>query len=164
MPMLDAYIPAGALTPDAEARLCFALTNILIRGEGADPQNAAVRELAWITVHRPEAVYVAGSVATAPRYRLVAGVPEGQWTAERRAKIIARLTEAVLDAEEGRYPRDPARVWVFTPEVPEGTWGAGGRVWTLADIVEVAIGDAHAAREYAESVFADRRAGAPIGA
>ena len=74
--------------------------------------------------------------------------------------MVAEITEAVLDAEHGAYERDPMRVWVFTPEIPEGTWGGGGRVVTLADIVGFALGDKEKGRAYAERVLAERR-GAP---
>jgi phenylpyruvate tautomerase PptA (4-oxalocrotonate tautomerase family) len=163
MPMLDAHIPAGALAPDAERDLLAKLTDLLIRHEGADPTNETVRSIAWVFLHRPEAVYVGGTPAEAPRYRFVASVPEGQFNAERRQAIVAAITEAVLDAEQGAHPRDPMRVWVFTPEVPDGTWGGAGRVVTLADIAGLALGDSEAGREYAERVFAERR-GEPVGA
>ena len=77
--------------------------------------------------------------------------------------MTAEITEAVLDAEQGAHPRDPMRVWVFTLEVPEGTWGGGGRVVGLADIAGLALGDPEAGREYAERVFAERR-GEPVAA
>jgi phenylpyruvate tautomerase PptA (4-oxalocrotonate tautomerase family) len=157
MPLLDAYIPAGALTEEAERDLLAKLTDLLIEHEGADPTNPTVRSIAWVFLNRPEAVYVAGAPADAPRYRFVASVPEGQWNAERRQSIVEAITDAVLDAEQGAHPRDPMRVWVFTPEVPDGTWGAIGRVVRLADIAGVALGDADAGRAYAERVFAERR-------
>ena len=163
MPQLDAYIPAGALTHDAERDLMAQLTDLLIRHEGADPTNETVRSIAWVFVHRPETVYVAGKPAEAPRYRFVASVPEGQFNPERRAAMTAEITEAVLDAEGGAHDRDPMRVWVFTLEVPEGTWGGAGRVVGLADIASLALGDAEAGREYAERVFAERR-GAVVAA
>jgi phenylpyruvate tautomerase PptA (4-oxalocrotonate tautomerase family) len=160
MPMLDAHIPAGALSDDAEKRLLAQLTDLLIENEGADPTNPQVRSIAWLFVHRPEAVYVAGAPAQAPRYRFIASVPEGQYDPERREAMAASITEAVLDAEDGAHDRDPARVWVFTPEVPDGTWGALGRIVTLADIATFATGDAERGREYAESRLAERRAAA----
>ena len=163
MPQLDAYIPAGALTPDAEADLMAKVTDLLIRHEGADPTNETVRSIAWVFVHRPETVYVGGRPAAAPRYRFVASVPEGQFNEERRQAMTAEITDAVLDAEQGAHPRDPMRVWVFTLEVPDGAWGGGGRVVTLADIAGLALGDAEAGREYAERVFAERR-GEPVAA
>jgi phenylpyruvate tautomerase PptA (4-oxalocrotonate tautomerase family) len=121
-----------------------------------------VRSIAWVFVTRPEVVYVGGAPAEAPRYRFVASVPEGQFNAERRQGLVEAITEAVLDAEQGAYPRDPMRVWVFTPEVPEGTWGGAGRIVGLADIAGLALGDQAAGRDYAERVFAERR-GAPVG-
>jgi phenylpyruvate tautomerase PptA (4-oxalocrotonate tautomerase family) len=158
MPMLDAYIPEGALAPDAEAALLAELTEALIINEGADPTNPQVRAIAWVFVHRPAAVYVAGSAASAPRYRFIASVPEGQYDAERRQAMVHSITEAVLDAEHGAHDRDPMRVWVFTPEIPEGTWGGAGRIVTLADIAGLALGDPEAGRSYAEATFARRRA------
>jgi phenylpyruvate tautomerase PptA (4-oxalocrotonate tautomerase family) len=158
MPMLDAHIPEGALSPAAEEKLLADLTDILIANEGADPTNARVRSIAWLFVHRPAAVYVAGAAATAPRYRFVASVPEGQYTAERRAAMASTITEAVLDAEQGAYDRDPGRVWVFTPEVPDGSWGAEGRIVTLADVATFATGDPELGGRYASETLAARRA------
>jgi phenylpyruvate tautomerase PptA (4-oxalocrotonate tautomerase family) len=157
MPMLDAYIPEGALSQDAEEQLLAKLTDLLIVNEGADPANAQVRSIAWLFVHRPADVYVAGARAQAPRYRFVASVPEGQYDAERRQSMVSDITEAVLDAEEGAHDRDPARVWVFTPEIPDGTWGALGRIVTLADIATFATGDPERGRQYAEERLASRR-------
>ena len=97
---------------------------MLLTNEGADPTNPRVRSIAWLFVHRPEAVYVAGERTGAPHYRFVASVPEGQYEPERRQAMVHDITEAVLDAEHGAHERDPGRVWVFTPEVPDGTWGA----------------------------------------
>jgi phenylpyruvate tautomerase PptA (4-oxalocrotonate tautomerase family) len=157
MPMLDAYIPAGALAADAEQALLAKLTDLLLLHEGADPANEAARSVAWVSLHRPETVFVAGKPAERPRYRIVASVPEGQFNAERREAIVAAVTEAVLDAEAGAHPREPERVWVFTPEVPEGTWGAGGQIVRLADIAGFVLG-AERGRQYAEATLASRRA------
>jgi phenylpyruvate tautomerase PptA (4-oxalocrotonate tautomerase family) len=156
MPMLDAYIPDGALEPDAEEQLLAKLTDLLIINEGADPTNPQVRSIAWLFVHRPAGVYVAGARAEAPRYRFVASVPEGQYDAERRQAMVGDITDAVLDAERGAYDRDPSRVWVFTPEVQDGTWGALGGIVTLADIATFATGDPERGRRYAEERLALR--------
>jgi hypothetical protein len=53
MPMLDAYIPEGALSPEAEDKLLARLTDLLLQHEGVDPANPAARALAWVFVHRP---------------------------------------------------------------------------------------------------------------
>ena len=161
MPMLDAFIPDGALVPEAERQLLSKLTDILLKHEGADPSNPAVRSIAWVFLHRPTAVFVAGEPATEPRYRIVASVPEGQFDDERRQAMVEAVTDAVLDAEGGAYPRDPMRVWVFASEVPEGTWGGAGRINRLADIAGLALGDPEKGRRYAEQRLADRRSAVP---
>lgn len=42
--------------------------------------------------------------------------------------MVAAVTEAILDAEDGRYDRDLMRIWLFANEIPDGTWGGGGRI------------------------------------
>ena len=151
MPMLDAYIPEGALAPEAESQLLSDLTDILLRHEGADPSHPVSRSLAWVFLHRPEAVYAAGELAQEPRYRFVASVPEGQFDDERRAAIVDAITTAVLDAEQGTFSREPMRVWVFAHEIPDGQWGAGGEIFRLEDIVTLVIGDRETASQYAQA-------------
>lgn len=158
MPMLDVTIPEGALSPKAEAELLARLTDLLLLHEGADPTSPAARALAWVYLHRPAALFVAGAPSAAPRYRIQASVPEGQFDDERRKAIVAAVTDAVLDAEAGAYPRDPQRVWVFTHEVPDGEWGGGGRVARLADIAGLVLGDAEQGRKHAQKRLAISRA------
>jgi phenylpyruvate tautomerase PptA (4-oxalocrotonate tautomerase family) len=158
MPMLDVTIPEDALKPEAEDALLATLTDLLLRHEGADPQNPVARSLAWVFLHRPARLYVAGAPAANPHYRVVASVPEGQFDDERRAALVAAVTEAVLDAEEGARPRDPRRVWVFANEVPDGNWGGAGRIHRLADIAGMVIGDQEKARQYAERRLKQARA------
>jgi phenylpyruvate tautomerase PptA (4-oxalocrotonate tautomerase family) len=146
MPMIDVYIPEGTLRPEAEAALLSRLTDLLMTWEGFDPADPAMRAVSWVFLHRPAAVYVAGAPADAPRYKIVPSVPEGQLNERSRAGVVADVTEAVLDAEEGRWPRDPGRVWVFPTEIPDGRWGGQGRVVRLADILTRALGDADEAR------------------
>jgi len=157
MPMLDVTIPEGALEPEAEQHLLARLTDLLIEHEGGDPSNPVVRSIAWVFVHRPAAVYVAGAPESEPHYRVVASVPEGQFDDERRQAIVAAVTEAVLDAEQGARPRDPMRVWVFPTEVPDGTWGGAGQIVRLGDIAGMAMGDLEKGRAYAQRRLAERR-------
>jgi len=154
MPMLDAFIPEGALKPEAEERLMARLTDLLLKHEGVDPRNERARSIAWVFVHRPQ-IFVAGSTASVPRYRFVASVPEGQYDAERRSAVVAAITEAVLDAEEGAYERSADRVWVFTNEVPDGTWGGRGRIFHLPDVAALVHGEP--ARVMAAERLAQRR-------
>jgi phenylpyruvate tautomerase PptA (4-oxalocrotonate tautomerase family) len=152
MPMLDAYIPEGALSEEAEQALLAQLTDILLRTEGADPPSAypIARQYAYVWLHRPVKILAGGEATSAPLYRIFASVPEGQYDDERRTSMVAEVTEAVHDAEAGSYDWDPMRVWVFANEVPEGTWGAGGQIYRLADIAGVVFGDAEKGRRHAE--------------
>lgn len=158
MPMLDAYIPEGALDPEAEKTLLAKLTDVLLLHEGADPTNPAARALAKVWLHRPAEVFHAGEPASDPHYRIIASVPQGQFDDERRAGMVRAVTDTVLDAEQGRYDRDPLRVWVFAAEIPDGTWGGGGRIVRLAEIAGLVFGDAEKGRAYAEDRLAGRQA------
>jgi phenylpyruvate tautomerase PptA (4-oxalocrotonate tautomerase family) len=158
MPMLDAHIPQGALDPSAEKELMSKLTDILLEWEGADPRNEVARSIAWVFLHRPAALFVGGELPDHPRYRIVASVPEGQLDTERRSGMVKAVTDAVLDAEPADRPRDPMRVWVFTHEVPEGTWGGGGRVVGLADIAAFALDDVEAGKTHAKRRLAVAKA------
>ena len=97
MPMCDAYIPAGALTETAEREL-GKVTDLLLEHEGA-----RARALASVFVHRHE-MYVAGALAGAPHYRFVCQVPEGQYDQGRRAAVTRAMTQALAEAERGRWP------------------------------------------------------------
>jgi phenylpyruvate tautomerase PptA (4-oxalocrotonate tautomerase family) len=158
MPMLDVFVPEGALSAEAERSLLSRLTDILLRNEGVDPADPRARGLAWVFLHRPAAVFVAGQPAPDPRYRVVASVPEGQFDDERRAAMVREVTDAVLAAENGAYPADPQRVWVFPTEIPDGTWGAMGRINTLADIAGYVMDDREKGSAYAQRRLAERRA------
>jgi phenylpyruvate tautomerase PptA (4-oxalocrotonate tautomerase family) len=150
MPMLDAYIPEGALPAEAEKKLLSTLTDVLLEHEGADPTNPAARALAKVWLHRPALLLHAGEEPESPHYKVVASVPQGQFDDERRASMVAAVTAAILDAEEGRYQPDSTRIWVFASEVPDGTWGGAGRIARLADIAAMVSGDAEKGRQYAE--------------
>jgi phenylpyruvate tautomerase PptA (4-oxalocrotonate tautomerase family) len=155
MPMLDAYIPERALTPEAERKLLDTCTDLLLKYEGVDPGNKRAHALAWVFVHRPE-VYVAGAPAQTPHYKFVCQVPEGQYDGERRAAVTKEMTQALVEAEGGKWPGAEGRVWVFTFEVPDGTWGGlGGRIATLPVIAEHVVGDA--GRLYGETRLAELR-------
>ena len=154
MPMMDAYIPEGALEPEAEKQLLSEVTDLLLLHEGAVPANEIARSIAWIFVHRPE-VFVAGAPADLPRYRFVCQVPEGQYDAERRSAVTKAITEALVKAEGGKHPAPETRVWVFTYEVPDGTWGGLGQVVRLPDIAAAVAGER--GREDAERRLAERR-------
>jgi phenylpyruvate tautomerase PptA (4-oxalocrotonate tautomerase family) len=155
--MMDIDLPGDVHNEAGERALLATLTDTLIRWEGADPKNARVQGPAWIFVHRGTDVYVAGKPVTAPHYRVRVSVPQGQFDDERRAGMVAAVTDAILDAEGGRFERDPKRIWVFATEVPEGTWGGGGTIWRLRDIAGFVLNDPEKGRAYAERTLQHRQ-------
>jgi phenylpyruvate tautomerase PptA (4-oxalocrotonate tautomerase family) len=157
MPMLDVYIPNGALKPDAEAALLNQICEIVIRHEGLDPADPVTRSVTWAFLHRP-VVFVAGSPAEAPHYKVVPSVLEGQLSQSARAAVIAEITEAILDAENGAWPRNAGRVWVIPTEIPEGHWGGLGMPNPLATVLAglTGIGADEARSLAAERIAASR--------
>jgi phenylpyruvate tautomerase PptA (4-oxalocrotonate tautomerase family) len=124
MPMLDAFIPEGALSPEAEKELLSNLTDILLRTEGADPTDPRARSIAVLSLHRPAAVYVAGEPAEAPRYRIFASVPQARFPghgvrpATRDAGVAgesgAEVRRDVRTASRGPAPCGPMTLALTT--------------------------------------------------
>lgn len=141
MPMLDAFIPVGALAPQAEAVLIREVTDLLMRNEGIDPCNEKARAVSLVFLHRP-AVYVAGVAATSPRYRFVPSVMEGLYDDERRKAIVREITAAVARAEGTAFDDVAPRVWVFPTEVPDGRWGGRGVIRRLPEFLAYVLGEA----------------------
>lgn len=158
MPMLDVYIPEGALPAEAEMRLLRQLAEILIGHEGADPTDPVARSLAKVWLHRPAAMLHAGEEPSVPHYEVIASVPEGQLDDERAASAFAAITGAILAAEDERYDQDPLRIWVIANGIPDGNWGAGGHIVRLADIAALIARDPQKGCEYAEQRLAGQQA------
>jgi len=152
--MCDAYIPDGALPAKAERALVRRLTELMIEHDGVDPNNQAIQAVAWVLVHRVEN-YVGGVAVDVPHYRFVCHLPEGQFNEERRAGLTADITRAVADAEVGQWPDPEQRVWVFSWEVPDGTWGIGGKIHGLPEFAALLSPDL---RQPAKVYLAARRA------
>jgi phenylpyruvate tautomerase PptA (4-oxalocrotonate tautomerase family) len=139
MPMCDIYIPEGALPTEVERALVNRVSDILVGHEMrrmvddmADPAEVeASRErassIAWMFVHRTE-TYVAGERTEVPYYKFEVTIPEGLIDDVFRDSIVSDLTRAVADAEGGKRRHVSQRAWVFTYQVPDGSWGGGGRM------------------------------------
>lgn len=148
MPMCDAYIPTGALEPDAERVLVGRVTDLLVKHEVRrivdlldDPEKVEAshkraKSIAWTFVHRAD-TYVAGERPEAPHYKFLISIPEGQIDDAFRDAVVPEIVDAVAEAEGGTWPHPAFRVWVFTHEVPDGAWGGAGQTMRLRQIVDV---------------------------
>ena len=129
MPLIDLELPAGAV-PAGAGVLVEELTASLLRARGV-PDTPAAREQVW-TYLRPGALYVGGVPAAEPRYVVRVAVVQGGVAERAREEMVAEMTASVVrhtDLDESRADR----VWVLLEEVPDGFWGAGGRIVRLAD-------------------------------
>jgi phenylpyruvate tautomerase PptA (4-oxalocrotonate tautomerase family) len=138
--MIDAFIPENALAPEAERALINAVTRLVVKHEIGDETNQKALDATWVSVHRPN-VLVAGIPATAPRYRFVVSVPEGQFDEARREAVTSGITEEIAKAENHALDDVKGRIWVICVEVPDGSWGARGRIVRLPDILSGLLGE-----------------------
>jgi phenylpyruvate tautomerase PptA (4-oxalocrotonate tautomerase family) len=143
MPMIDLTLPAGVLDQEQKDALSGELTRTLLEYEGAGRDNEIAAQIAWayLDERAPGTIYAAHVPAEQPRYRLIVTVPERALDDERKAGLVEAMTARILEAE-GTDPSDAAarmRVWVLVNEVPDGNWGAAGRVWRIADIARLVM-------------------------
>ena|SRR5437763_8650773 len=147
MPMIDLTLPAGALGPQARAEAIGAMTEALLRAEGA-PDNAATRAMSWAFVHElpADAVHVGGVRSDRPVYRVVLTIPAGTllhgpgpFANGARERLVREVTEALLRAEGTDYDDGEAgRVFCLLREVPDGAWGGMGTIFRMQDIAAFA--------------------------
>jgi len=129
MPLIDLQLPDDAVPPDTGG-LVDELTAALLRARGV-PDTPASREQVWAHV-RPAPLFVGGAPAADGRYVVRVAVVQGGVTEGAREEMVAEMTASVLrHADLGEDLAD--RVWVLLEEVPDGFWGAGGRLVRLAD-------------------------------
>ena len=138
MPLIELFVPEGALEADTRDRLVEELTTTLLRWEGA-PDTEFFQSIMWVHVHElpAQAVNAAGAPVTEPHFRVDVTVPEGALSERRKEGAVKELTEAVMEAA-GLDESAGLRVWVIVREVPEGNWGAGGQVVRFSQLRETA--------------------------
>lgn len=138
MPLIDLTYPAGTFTPDARMALVGQLTTVLLRAERA-PDTEFFRSIAWVHVHElPDgAALAAGRPVREPTFRVQVTIPEGALSGRRKEELVSEATRVILEAA-GLSGADALRVWVLINEVPDGNWGAGGRIVRYDDLVAYA--------------------------
>lgn len=140
MPLLELTLPKGALGQEALQSVVEELTEAVLRWEGAPRGSQVARDLTWVYVDEVTEVHVAGRPSEQPRYRVVITVPEGALSMGAKAGLVKDATEAIVTAEGSNDSDAPFRVWCLINEVPDGNWGALGRIFTFADIAAMVTG------------------------
>lgn len=138
MPLVELIAPKGSLDSDRGREVTSRLLTEVMAVEGADPGNEIARSISWLVVTEPDAWYVGGEPVgddAPPRFVARVSVPAGSLDDAKRADLIERVTKllASIDDDPERAFREPS-AWVHIHEVPDGNWGAFGRVVRLSDI------------------------------
>ena len=139
MPFVEVFVPRGSLTDAHRKAISERLVGEVMVAEGA-PDTPAARSISWLVLHEIDTWSVGGTPVASdepPRYLVRVGVPAGSLVDEpdKRARIIERVTAVLAESDDDadRLLTTPA-AWVHVHEVPEGNWGAAGRVVAFPDI------------------------------
>jgi len=136
MPFVEVFVLKGALSGTQQAAIRQRLVAEVMDVEGA-PDTPEARSISWLVMHEMDAWSVGGRPVEpeeAPRFVVRIAVPAGSLDDVKRQLMMARGND-LLDEIDGsdRLRRSP-EAWVHINEVPDGNWGAFGRVVSLPDI------------------------------
>src|SRR6185436_16142349 len=142
MPFVEVFTPRGAVTEARRNAVGERVVAEVMRAEGA-PDTPAARSISWLVWQEVDCWWVGGrkaGTAEPPRFVVRVAVPAGSLDDDKRRDMVERVTRvlAATDDEPGRLTREPV-AWVHINEIPEGNWGAMGRVVRFADIVDYVV-------------------------
>lgn len=140
MPLLELTLPPEALAGHDLDELMGALAEVLLRWERAPSHSEIVREITWCYVHRAEGMTLAGRTPPQPRFRIDVTLPAGMLDDQAKAGITADLTETFAQGIGDEAPDFAFRTWCLIHEIPDGNWGANGRIYRRKDIIDLALG------------------------
>jgi phenylpyruvate tautomerase PptA (4-oxalocrotonate tautomerase family) len=137
MPFVEVFVPTGSLTDAQRAHITDTLVAEVMVAEGA-PDTAAARSISWLLMHEVDTWVVGGQKldgSEPTRFVVRVAVPSGSLDDAKRADMVQRITRVLADADDNpeRFSLEPV-AWVHINEIPEGNWGALGRVVGFADI------------------------------
>jgi phenylpyruvate tautomerase PptA (4-oxalocrotonate tautomerase family) len=158
MPMIDLTVPPGALSEEHKATLVEELTNLIVKWEeGTQARATATRpgpSSTKPTASRSPAG--CGPPARRPLYRVIVSIPKGSLNDDRKAGLVADVTETIMETERREpWKHDPHRVWCIVNDMPDGDLGAGRRILRLRDLVDI-FGENLSPERHAEFEF-DKR-------
>ncbi|MGN8088365.1 tautomerase family protein [Ralstonia sp. 22086] len=144
MPNILVKIPANTFDGDERATLARRITEAAAQAEQI-PDDPRRRATTWVVIDEvPAASWWCGGADVTTQMvpcLAVAYVPAGVLDAAARARFVQQMHEAFAQA----FPAADARrvvTSVMVHDVPDGTWGVNGALWTLPDFARAA-GYAH---------------------
>lgn len=145
MPLVQVTLPKDSLTAEQRDALAEEMTCVLLMIEGGvdNPNGRAIAHVIFNEVDTG-AWYVGGKlddtyVYPGGRFIFTVTIPQGSCNQERKERVHEAINDAVLkvvgvaeDKQKG------SSAWVLINEVPEGHWGAGGRMVGIRRISQIA--------------------------
>jgi phenylpyruvate tautomerase PptA (4-oxalocrotonate tautomerase family) len=136
MPFVEVLVPKGALSGTQREAIKQRLVAEVMDVEGA-PDTPEARSISWLVMHEMEAWSVGGRTVgseEAPRFVVRIAVPAGSLDEAKRELMMARVNDLLVEIDGSDRLRRSPEAWVHINEVPEGNWGAFGRIVSLSDI------------------------------
>jgi phenylpyruvate tautomerase PptA (4-oxalocrotonate tautomerase family) len=145
MPLVRVTMVEGSLNEDQRAQLADEMTGVLLLIEGG-VDNPQGRSIAYVIFEEIAAKdwYVGGKVDdtyvyAGGRFIFNVTVPQGSCNQDRKNAVHKAVNDALFKvlgvAPEGRAG---SSAWVLINEVPEGHWGAMGRMVGIRRISQLA--------------------------
>ena len=145
MPLVRVTMIEGSLSEEQRAQLADEMTGVLLLIEGG-VDNPAGRSIAYVIFEEIAAKdwYVGGNlddtyVYKGGRFIFNVTVPLGSCNQDRKNAVHKAVNDSLFKVL-GLQPagRDGSSAWVILHEVPEGHWGASGRMVGIRRISEIA--------------------------
>jgi len=137
MPFIEMYIPEGTVTEERKRRLHERVARQVLEVEGATyDESPKARAITWMLIHEmPEGNFSVGSEPLSsggdPRVLTRVVTPHGALDDERRAEVVRRVNQEVVDALGDEFA-DPTKSICL---VGEFTFSGGGIVVTFDDVM-----------------------------
>jgi phenylpyruvate tautomerase PptA (4-oxalocrotonate tautomerase family) len=130
--MIDVIYSKGALNREQREAIAARLTDIVMEVAGTKG-NAAFASGTWLVLHETdESAFFVGGKPSSGRYRVSIDAPAGGFDSERKAEVIRRITDAILQIEGVTLnAAERARVYCLINDIAEGGFGFAGQVITL---------------------------------
>jgi phenylpyruvate tautomerase PptA (4-oxalocrotonate tautomerase family) len=140
VPNIIVKVPEGVFDHAARSTLARAIhaSAKAIEGWGDEPRQEA---LTWVLIEEiASGSFVVGGADQISRVIPVIVFfypPAGAIDREGRARAVSLVHQAVNSAKQASDAR-PVMTSVMISDVPDGTWGANGKIWHLDDFAKAA--------------------------